>query len=114
MTAKAYIHPSNEYDEDGDRKMPVVEDLLFYRDGNWWKPPKITGPEIARVLFARQMAVDFIHFADCLGMMDEDAQEECSNPLSRVVSAMPAEHGIMEITFLKYIEDSACVRHRAT
>lgn len=93
MTVRATIYRS--YD---DRCFEPAKCLAFVEGDNWWTPPTVTGPELAQQLYGKQLAVDFLDWAEATGWTER---------LVDIVSAMPVEKGAVERAFIEFIAASA-------
>lgn len=93
MSIRAFIYASFE-----DRSFDPSKNLAFHKEGSWWKPEPVTGPELAQKLYGKQLAVDFLDWSAGTGETDR---------LVDIIDAMPAEKGGVERGFLEFIAASA-------
>lgn len=77
-------------------EVEAAEALDFVSAESWWCPPAIEGPDIAKSLYGRQLAVDFVQW-----MTDNWSPES----FAKIVQAMPKEQGVVEQSFLQMIAE---------
>ncbi|EIL98228.1 hypothetical protein AB7849_11545 [Rhodanobacter sp. 115] len=93
MSIRASICASFE-----DTSFDPANNLVFYKDGNWWSPEPVTGPDLAQTLYGKQLAVDFLQWS-----VSTDNTEK----LVDIINAMPAEKGGVERGFIEFIASRA-------
>lgn len=99
MSIIARIYRSYE-----SRDFEAASCLAFVTPDSWWSPPVMTGPDLALGLYGKQMAVDFLDWAEMTGATER---------LVDIVSAMPAEKGAVERGFIEFIAGAAPAGARA-
>lgn len=90
MSASAKIFPI-------DPNITRFEKLSLVAPESAWRPAQFEAPDVVLDLYGKQLAVDFLSYAG------HTYDEEGAAMLSKVVAAMPKEHGRVELAFLEHI-----------